>query len=123
MNIQNNHRQSFKAAIINPQLTEKLTELSASKNRLIANRANAAINVIKEATNSQKSNHKVNLFIDFGSIYIGKGKSFEKPEIIQNTTKNFKEIYVADKVRAKEFLRNFVEKVREISEKATAMKK
>lgn len=110
---------SFKAVIANTQLVEELTTLSKeSDDPTLRNRSEAALNAIREATNQQKTNRKVNLFVDYGSMYLGYGDSFENAKPIKSTIRNFKEIYVKDKIRPIDFLPDFYRKVRQLSEQA-----
>lgn len=111
---------SFKAVITNPQLTETLTSIATSKNAdpTMRNRSEAALNAIREATNQQKNNRKVNLFVDYGSMYLGYGDSFENSKPIKSTIKNFKEIFILDKIKPIDFLPDFYRKIRQLSTEA-----
>ena len=114
MHIQNYSSQSFTSTYVNPKLITKLEELGDSLNKPIANGAKRTLDVIREVERAQRNHRKINLFIDFDSMYLGYGDTFEKPQIIQNTTKGFKEIHVADK-NPRGFLKKFPEKARFLS--------
>ncbi len=111
---------SFKAVIASDRLVEELTAMSKDEeaNPTLRNRSGAALNAIREATNQQKTNKKVNLFVDYGSMYLGYGDSFENAQPIKSTIRNFKEIFVKDKISPVDFLPDFYRKIRQLSEQA-----
>ena len=121
MHIQNYSSQSFTSTYVNPKLITRLEELSNNPTRQISNGAKRTLEVIREVTRTQQKNHKVNLFIDYGFMYLGRGRTFEDSQIIQNTTRGFKEIHVAEK-EPRGFLDKFAEKARALSKRANDIK-
>lgn len=111
---------SFKAVIASDKLVEELTATTMNEeaDATLRNRSRAALNAIREVTNQQKSNKKVNLFVDYGSMYLGYGNSFEESKPIKSTIRNFKEIFVQDKIKPIDFLPDFYRKIRQLSEEA-----